>query len=239
MNKSSTIPGSCTRDTQAGPHAESHIIVVAHEWIFRNGLKQMLLDHDACGTVLEAPDITSVSSQMDNWSKARFLFLELDHPSIDNVESISLMQKIAGRTPIVLLSGDPSREEAVRLLKVGAAGYLSKSESKEGITQAIAAIERGTLTISRLASTKKGQGSDRTTALSLTSNLSHRLDRLSNRQREVLREIGRGSSNNDIAARLQITLNTVKIHVAAILKTLKVKNRTQAALLLRSCNHHL
>lgn len=237
MNKSSTIPISCMRDTQAGPHAESHIIVVAREWIFRNGLKQMLLDHDACSTVLEASDITSVSSQIDNWSKVRLLFLELDHPSIDNAEAIFLMQKIAGRTPIVLLSGDPSREEAVSLLKVGAAGYLSKRESKESIMQAIAAIERGTLTISRLASTKKGQGSVRTTALSLTSNLSHRLDRLSNRQREVLREIGTGSSNNEIAARLHIAVNTVKIHVSTILKTLKVENRTQAALLLRSCDH--
>ena len=58
-----------------------------------------------------------------------------------------------------------------------------------------------------------------------------KLDLLTKRQRDVLSLIGEGKSNRDIASTLSISEGTVKVHVGAILKTLDVSNRTQAALL--------
>ena len=56
------------------------------------------------------------------------------------------------------------------------------------------------------------------------------LQRLTRRQREVLCELGKGLSNNDIANRLGIAVATVKLHVNAILQELKLRNRTEAAI---------
>lgn len=131
-------------------------------------------------------------------------------------------------TPIIVISGSDCRKDAERAMKAGSYGYIPKSMKSDEMLSAIRLILTGRVCIqprelgsATAPADAPGVKSDETGS---------RLALLTNRQREVLAEIGAGKSNKLIARSLGMTEGTVKLHVAAILKCLGTENRTQAAI---------
>jgi DNA-binding NarL/FixJ family response regulator len=136
------------------------------------------------------------------------VILDLELPGMSGLEAIPLLSRSAA--VLVLSAYGENIEEAIR---AGAKGYLLKGAPLDEIERAIAAVARGESYIDpRLASRL----------------VTRSPERLSEREREVLRLVAGGQSNKQIAAKLRISERTAKFHVTAILNKLGAENRAQA-----------
>lgn len=206
------------------------VMIIDPQWVCRKGLKHLILDHTAHKHIVEADSVEMALEGVARWKKIKFIIMELDLPGSDAVEGFEALREAAGTVPILAISDGCTRDEILRAVNLGAAGFITKSASEEEILHAIHAVERGEIHISKKLFTRMqdpnvaaGSGNRRARSQAVGS--------LTQRQRQVLEELARGQSNRAIGETLKVSEHTVKIHVAAILKTLGVENRTQAALL--------
>jgi len=128
----------------------------------------------------------------------------------DGAVAAALAERLDARPTIVTVS-DPSAETSRALLRAGARGVIGRDAARDDLAAAIAAVERGYIV---LTDRHLPQASE---SAALTP-----------RERDVLDMLARGLSNKQIAARLTLTENTVKFHVASILSKLDAATRTQA-----------
>jgi DNA-binding NarL/FixJ family response regulator len=143
---------------------------------------------------------------------ADVVLLDLELPGMSGIDAIPKVGK-----PVLVLTAYANDEQIDAVLRAGARGYLLKGASVDEIGRAIHAVAAGqTYLDPKVAS--------RVVALSGAP-------RLSAREREVLRLVGAGRSNKEIAAALAIAERTVKFHVTAIFNKLGAENRAQAVAL--------
>jgi DNA-binding NarL/FixJ family response regulator len=142
-------------------------------------------------------------------------------PDLDGVVvTQTICQHVPDSRIIVLTSLSDEDASVVRAVQAGAIGYMSKDADTVSLLQTIRAVAAGQVHLS-----------PRATARLMREVRSPRNDvGLTEREREVLREIAAGRSNKQIAGSLHIALSTVKCHVRAILDKLDADSRTQAAL---------
>lgn len=144
---------------------------------------------------------------------------------------IETLSRSCPTTPVIVVSGSDSRDDAERALRAGARGYIPKSMKKEDMLSAIRLIMLGGVRMQPRDDERAPDLRD-TAAHGLThGDASSRIAMLTSRQRDVLIEIAAGKSNKLIARSLGMAEGTVKLHVAAILKCLGTENRTQAAIM--------
>ena len=147
--------------------------------------------------------------------------LELTHTIIDSDLSIKVL---------ALGLSDENKNEALRYIEAGASGYILKDSSVNELIESIRLAQKGEAQISsRIA----GAMVERLFYLSrIFSAVESKIDgdvRLTSRELEVLQFIGKGLTNQEIAAHLVVEVGTVKNHVHSILEKLNVSNREEAA----------
>ena len=142
------------------------------------------------------------------------------------VDWVSEVKKIAGSTPIVVLSNVPEDKQGLAALSSGASGYCSALTLPEVLHQVAGVVEQGGLWVGpqlmqrfmQALAPRKPPEADST------------LNLLSQREQQVAIAVARGSSNKEIARVLGITERTVKAHLTASFEKLGVRDRIQLAL---------
>ena len=161
------------------------------------------------------------------------LLLDIALPGMSGVE---LVRELAPRLPatrIVMLTVSSADRDVAEAMRYGAAGYLTKDVSPEALARALRATQTGELVIPRRRAARLlAKLSRRGIAEALVDDVP--MDRLTTRERDVLRLIADGMSDRDIAAALTISRRTVETHVSSILRKLEVRNRAEAARRYRS-----
>jgi two-component system, NarL family, nitrate/nitrite response regulator NarL len=132
---------------------------------------------------------------------------------------------LAPTVPIVVLSGSEASEHIKRALDNGAVGYIPKSSSSHEMLAALRIVMQGDVFIPPKLLSKLGTS---TPSLQDFSENQSSQSPLTSRQLEVLELMVRGLPNKSIAKTLDVAEGTVKLHVAAILRALGARNRTQA-----------
>jgi len=158
------------------------------------------------------------------------ILLDLFMPGADGFELLRQVCDSRPDTPVVVLSGSEEPLHMRKALDLGAAGYIPKSAGMEVMLSALRLVLAGGIYVPPdllRRPTETASPSVTEAAAELTP------DGLTGRQQEVLRLLGEGKSNKEIARVLELSENTVKIHVAAVLKALGVNNRTKAAMVAR------
>ncbi|RJQ77849.1 DNA-binding response regulator [Pseudonocardiaceae bacterium YIM PH 21723] len=187
--------------------------------IVRLGLR-MLLDAEPDMTVVAEAGDGDEALDLVDLHRPDVLLLDLTMPKLDGLAVI----RRAPDTRILVLSTYEPPENIHAALGGGARGFLVKNSPGDQLLQAIRAVAAGQAWLSP----------------SVTSTLLEtvlmpvkdpRLTGLSERDIALLRLLGRGWSNAEIAAELGLTVNTAKTYVARLLATLEVRDRTQAAIL--------
>lgn len=197
--------------------------------LFREGVKPVLHKLDPRLQIIEAIDYPSAFSAMHQAGEVDLALIDLHMPGMSGVEGVIRFRSAFPDIPLAVLSASELAEDIHRLLAAGALGYITKSSPSEVILGALRLVLAGGVYIppSLLNHANGGVEHDPTRPAPLTS-----------RQVEVLRELVKGQSNKQIATVLNVTEGTVKIHLAAIFRILKVNNRTEAVLVAQKMGLH-
>jgi DNA-binding NarL/FixJ family response regulator len=172
--------------------------------------------------VLQAATYDEIEARMS--SSPDLVIVDLNMPGMNGVEGIRRLRESFPQQSFVVASGEQEPAIIRSILATGVAGFLPKSESPDLLMQAIRLVLSGGtyVPVSALADAGKSQP-QRPNAAGLTA-----------RQLDVLRLLMRGEPNKIIARQLDLTEGTVKIHIAAILRALQARNRTEAVVVAKS-----
>ena len=199
------------------------VVVVDDHSIFRSGLRADL--DDTVDVVGEAGDVESAIAAVIAHGP-QVVLLDVHLPGGQGgggAEVIRRAAPAAPRTRFLALSVSDSAEDVVGVIRAGARGYITKGSSGAEVSRAIATVAGGDAVFSpRLAGfVLDAFGA----AAGEQAQTDEELDRLSAREREVMRLIARGYSYKEVAAELFISIKTVETHVSAVLRKLQLSSR--------------
>jgi NarL family two-component system response regulator LiaR len=197
------------------------VLIVDDHPVVRQGLRYMLEQRPDIEVVGEGYDgeqaIALVSDLLPD-----VVLLDLLMPKMDGMMVVREIKRLAPNTQIIILTSYYEDDQILSAIKAGALSYLLKESSTLELVEAIRAAARGESKLhprvaARLLREMRQQ--EQSTLKDLTP-----------RELEVLANIARGRSNQEIAAELVISEPTVRMHVANILSKLHLADRTQAAI---------
>jgi NarL family two-component system response regulator LiaR len=196
------------------------VLLVDDHAVVRAGLRALLQeapDLDVVGEVGCGSDAVTLARKL----RPDVLVTDLLLSDLDGLTVTRTIRSELPDTQVVMLtSGTDDESAVVHAVRAGAIGYLSKWADTDMLIQTIRAAANGRVELSPRATARLVQ------ELRSPTNDSP----LTDREQEVLREVGVGRTNKEIARSLDIAETTVKSHVSAILDKLGVRSRTQAAL---------
>ncbi len=199
------------------------VLVVDDHSIFRSGLRADL--GPSVEVVGEAADVDSAVERIAELVPDVVL-LDVHLPGGEGGGGAEVIRRSAvllKKVRFLALSVSDSAEDVVGVIRAGARGYITKGSSGEDVTRALAAVAGGDAVFSpRLAGfVLDAFGA----AAGEQAESSDELDRLSAREREVMRLIARGYAYKEVATELFISIKTVESHVSAVLRKLQLSSR--------------
>jgi len=176
----------------------------------------------------EAADAAQVTETLRAHPDLDLVLLDLFMPGANGFELLSNVCNAASDAPVVVLSASEDTVHMRKALDCGASGYISKSAPRDVMISALRLVLAGGIYVPPdLVRAQPPDAASRLTGVIAAAALTAR-------QQDVLRLLGQGRSNKRIARELDVAENTVKIHVAAILRALGAANRTEAAVIARA-----
>jgi NarL family two-component system response regulator LiaR len=196
--------------------ADDHAIV-------RKGIRALLSTEPEIEVVGEAGDGLLAVEQVLAL-RPNVTLMDLMLPGIEGSEAIARIRTVWPDARILVLTSFVTDEKVLPAIRAGARGYLLKDSAPEDLVRAIRQVDRGE---SPLDPSVAGRVMS---ALSQPAVATASPDALTSRELDVLREVARGYSNQEIADRLSLSEATVRTHISHILSKLQLSSRTQAAL---------
>ena len=200
------------------------VLIADDHPLVRDALMRTLLLVEPDAQVLQAADYAAALHLLQT-EGPQLALLDLHMPGMDRVEGLRRLRLLFPAVPMVVASGEDDPAVMRATLAAGAVGFLPKSESPQLLQQALRLVLGGGIYLpaQALADLRHGAPPPRPDASALTP-----------RQTDVLRCLMRGQPNKLIARELGLTEGTVKIHIAAILRVLQARNRTEAVVVARN-----
>ncbi|GMA21917.1 response regulator [Arsenicicoccus piscis] len=228
MSQSATGPAA-SEGTAAGP---IRLLLADDQELVRTGFRYVL---DA------QPDMVVVGEVKDGQAAVEavaqggidLVLMDIRMPRMDGVEATRQIRDSGAPTRVLVLTTFDLDEYVYAALKAGASGFLLKDAGPAELLSAIRAVHDGEAVVAPTATRRlleRFVPSLPTTADELRST-HERLAELTDREREVLLAVGRGLSNQEIAADLYLAEATVKTHIGRILAKLHLRDRVQMVVL--------
>lgn len=203
------------------------LAIVDDQSIMREGLSFMLSKKDnfrVIGTGANGRDAYELC--MNNHIDV--MLLDIKMPIMDGVEATKLIKRDFPHTNIIILTTFNDDEYIFDALKYGASGYLLKDATMEKIVEAILEAHNGGVLIQPNVAKKMVNMFSQMTSGEVE--IDKRVEDLTEREKDIMRSLGEGMSNKEIAECLFISEGTVKNHITSILNKLDLRDRTQLAL---------
>lgn len=193
------------------------VLLVDDHALFRSGMALLVMNHPLVKDVLQAG---SVADALAHAGGAVHLVL-LDHymPGITGINGIKTLRKAFPDAIVAIVSGSTSAQDIVLARDYGADGFISKTIHSDEIHKALSALLRGQSWFSEELTDAQSQIDARAT--------------LTAKQTEVLALMAEGLSNRAIGKRMDVSENTVRTHVSAVLYQLRVNSRAEAVVAAR------
>lgn len=206
------------------------VLLVDDDPLVRAGLAMIIASADDLQVVGEAGDgLYAIESVRAN--RPDVVLMDIRMPRLDGIAATARLRAMAAPPEVLVLTTFEADTYVLEALRAGASGFLLKDTPPTEILTAIRQVVGGGTTLSpSVARTvvdhvaQSADGDRRASALAA-------LATVSDREREVAIEIGRGRSNAEIAATLFLSEATIKAHVSRLLTRLDLNNRVQIALL--------
>ncbi|MFP4019897.1 MAG: response regulator [Bacteroidales bacterium] len=194
------------------------ILLVDDHVIVRKGIKQLLEETTDIQVESEAGTAEEMFKKINN-KHFDIVILDISLPGRSGLDALKQLRKSLPELPVLILSMYPENQYALRVMKSGAAGYLTKESVPEELIKAIRKVNRGKKYISanlaeELANFLNGD----------SRKLPHQ--KLSDREYEVLLKIAEGKSLTEISKILSLSVKTISTYRSRILKKLNKKTNS-------------
>lgn len=220
-----------------------NILIGDDHLLFREGLCRLLTQLDETVTFREAGTFDEVRAYAQGDEDFDLVLLDLQMPGWPGFDGIQTICEIQAGTPVVIISASESQSDVRAALDAGASGYIPKSSSVKIMLSALNLVFCGGIYLPPAALTADvpslvqpapaqvaAQVATQMAASGPTAAPGVTAPALTQRQRDVLACLREGKSNKQIAYELGLSEGTVKIHVTAVMRSLGVRNRTQAVI---------
>jgi DNA-binding NarL/FixJ family response regulator len=206
------------------------VLLVDDQSIVREGLSSLLLTHADLEIIGEAEN-GQVAVEKAIALQPDVVLMDIRMPIMDGIAAIRILHQQIPEIKILVLTTFDDDRYVTEAMGYGAQGYLLKDTPSAELAQAIRSVNQGYTQMGPGLFAKAMANSTRQNSVDIQSlSISQELEQLTTREKEVLQLIATGYSNKEIAAELYITERTVKNHVNSILRSLDLRDRTQAAI---------
>jgi DNA-binding NarL/FixJ family response regulator len=202
-----------------------NIIIVESNLFYRKGLVSILGDCPEFRVVCEASDSCEAVAEASE-IQPDIVVMDIPIGVGKDAEAIALLKQKFPGVKVIVLTLSAKEDDFLEAMKAGARGYLLKSVAPVELIECIHLVASGDV----IVSPSKAVDLFEEFGQSNNSNKDWG-ERLSPREKEVLRLVAQGSSNKEIAAHCYVSETTIKAHLRKILEKLQVKNRAEAVAL--------
>ena len=198
---------------KAAPRKQIQILVADDHAIVREGV---------CALISRVPDMKVIAEAANGREavdqavrlKPDVALIDMRMPELDGIQAVAAIREAVPEVRTIILTTFSGDDDIYRALRSGAKAYLLKDAPREELLSCIRAVAQGNTWISPQA------------AAHLAARMNQ--DNLTERELHVIRRVASGKSNKEIAAELDISEGTIKVHVSNILRKLGVTGRTEA-----------
>jgi DNA-binding NarL/FixJ family response regulator len=206
------------------------ILIGDDHLLFREGLCRLLTQLDDHASFIEAGTFDDVLTLARDGHDFDLVLLDLQMPGFPGFSGVQEICEAQAGTPVVIVSASEAQADVRAALDAGASGYIPKSSSVKIMLSALNLIFSGGIYVPPAALLGDGPGVASGSSSGGSTVGTAGTPTLTQRQRDVLRCLREGKSNKQIAYELGLSEGTVKIHVTAVMRSLGVRNRTQAVI---------
>jgi DNA-binding NarL/FixJ family response regulator len=206
---------------------QNNILIIEDHELTRFGLRTAFESCDFIANIFEADSAESGIEIVEN-NKVDLIIMDLGLPGMNGIVATEIVKQHNPEIKVVILTSHNDSQEVLSSLKAGANAYCSKEINTQRLTRVVQSVLDGaswfdpSIAHIVLEAASKSQPAE-----------VHKPEKdygLTSRETQILKLITEGSSNNEIASQLFVSINTTKAHVASILQKLEVDDRLQAAL---------
>ena len=195
------------------------VLIADDHPIVRRGLKQTLSETD---DIVVAGEAENCAEALQKLKEHRFdvVLLDIAMPGRGGIDVLNEKKSLGIKTPALMLSIFPEDQYAVRALKSGASGYLTKNCDAETLVEAIRKVAVGGTYVS-------AELAERLAADLIRNKQKPPHELLSDREYEVLKQVASGKSTREIAVKLNLSVQTISTYRARIRQKMGLKNSAE------------
>ncbi|MDO9064040.1 MAG: response regulator transcription factor [Sulfuricella sp.] len=197
------------------------VLIADDHAIVRSGLKQILTDSGGITVVAEAENgIEAVQKVRALEGGLDAVVLDISMPGSSGIDALKMIRDVAPKLPVLILSMYPEEQYAVRLIKSGASGYMTKETAPQELVDAIRKVAAGKKYISpsvaEMLAEEVGGGN---------SSLLHA--NLSDREYQILLKLASGKTVSGIADEMSLSVKTISTYRSRVLGKMRMKNNAE------------
>ena len=202
------------------------VLLVDDQQLVREGLRRILHREDGFDIAGECSDGAEVADAVAR-QRPDVVVMDVRMKDVDGVEATRRLREQQDPPPVLVLTTFDDDEVLSGALRAGAAGFVLKDAPGEELIRSARTVAAGDAWLDP-AVTERVLATYRSSAPTSDDGATARIDELTPRERDVLRLIGRGASNNEIAESLFVSEATVKSHIGHIFTKLDLRDRAAA-----------
>lgn len=204
------------------------ILFADDHWIVRESLKQVMLQISEELEAFEAENFDKALEILDTHPSIELMLVDLIMPGFNEFEGLRKLRRHYPEIPIVVVSVHEDADYVLQSIAYGVIGYIPKTASPDDIVRALNRVLSGEVSFPRHLIAQAGTGQRaRPLETRRAATPGPELDVLTKRERRVLELVGVGFTVANIAAELEITPQTTRVHLNNAMKKLGLKNRNE------------
>ena len=198
------------------------ILIADDHAIVRRGMKQLLLEQYPFARIGEASNVEELIREIITHKDWDVVVCDMNMPGRSGLDAIMQIKEIAPGLPVLIMSMYPEDQYALRVLKSGAAGYLTKETIHDDIVRAIETVIKGKRYITLSLAEKLAESVNNDSVKPL-----HEV--LSDREFDVFKLLASGKTITEIANQLSLSSTTVSTYRSRIMEKMKMKSNAELA----------
>ena len=196
-----------------------NILIADDHTIVRKGIKQIIMEEFIEAVIEEVADGNEMLHKIRS-EKFDIVISDISMPGRSGLESLKQVKEEFPKLPVLILSMHSEDQYAIRVLKAGASGYLTKDSAPEELVKAVKQIISTGRYISPAVADKLAENINQ-------NSTEHLHESLSDREFEVLKMIGSGKTVSEIAQLLSLSVNTISTYRVRILEKTKLHSNSE------------